>query len=86
MLCGKEYPIHSVQVLTGVVAILAGLIGYFAATHIIALLMATILGIGVGWVPQGILGVLVRSAIAIFMVIYCGKYFKKWINNKIGYY
>ncbi len=81
----RTFAFWGIQVSTIIVAILAGLIGYFAATQVIAVLLASVLGIGIGWIPDGIIGIIVRSIIAIFMTIFCGKNFKKWFTNKLNY-
>jgi len=74
-----------IQISTVIVAILAGLVGYFAATQVIAVLLSSVLGIGIGWIPEGIIGIIIRGIVAIFMVIFCGKNFKKWLSNKLKY-
>lgn len=75
---------YGIQASIVIVAILSGVVGYFAATQVIAVLLASILGIGVGWVPSGIPGIVVRGIVAIFMVIFCTKNYKKWIDNRIN--
>ena len=74
-----------IQVSTVIVAILAGIVGYFAATQVIAVLLSSVLGIGIGWIPEGIIGTIIRGIIAIFMVIFCGKNFKNWLTDKLKY-
>jgi len=80
----KKFLHLGAKISIGLVAILAGIVGYFAATEILAVLVGSVLGIGVGWIPSGIAGVIVRSLIAVFMVFYCGKNYKSWITNKLA--
>jgi len=72
------------QISVVVVALIAGVVGYFAAAEIVALIVGSILGIGVGWIPGGTMGIVVRSIIAIFMAFYCGKNYKHWLMNKLA--